>query len=59
LTKVLLLLLFLFVDKNHNCQGWTPNKKQATFLKEETDIGNAWWMVVLEKETYLQMVEKP
>ena len=23
-----------------------------------TDIANAWWMVLLEKEMYLEMVEK-
>ena len=35
------------------------DKNKPHFLKEETDIGNAWWMVVLEKETYLQIVDKP
>ena len=42
---------------NHNCRGWTPNKRQATSSKEMTDIANAWCMVVWEKEMYLEVVE--
>ena len=52
-----MLFLFLFVEMNHNCRRWTPNRRQATSSKKITDIANAWCMVFLEKEMYLEVVE--
>ena len=56
LLVVVSLFVCLFVEMNCN-RGGLQLKKSITFLKEETHIASGKWMVVLDKETYLEMGE--